>query len=121
MRLLALKTILVATDLDPSSVAAIETAYTLAAAADAQLHVVNVTADAPPDGAGVYEILERAGVALDEASVHAVAGDPALGIGKLADEICADVIVLGPHHHTGHGARGDPSRLGTALGIVTNS
>lgn len=116
MRLLVLKTILVATDLDESSLPAIVAGRALAAAADAELHVVTVSASSPPDASGVHKLLERAGVGLTEASVHAVAGDPTLAIGRLADAISADVIVLGPHHHAG-----DAAVAGTMLGIVTNS
>ena len=75
-----------------------------------------MTTSTPPNAAGVHQLLERAGVGLNEASVHAVAGDPALAIGRLADAISADVIVLGRHHH-----EGDAAVAGTALGIVTNS
>ena len=119
MRLLALKVVLAATDLDDSSLATIATARALAAAADAELHVVHVTSTPDADSSGVSALLGRAGVGLDEASVHATAGDPALAIGKLADEISADVIVLGPHRPRAD-EHGRP-RLETALGIVTNS
>jgi len=119
MRLLALNVVLVATDLDDSSLATIGAARTLAKSADAELHVVNVTSTTDADSSAVHEQLGRAGLALNEASVHAVAGDPALEIGKLADEISADVIVLGPHR-PGVNEQGKP-RLETALGIVTNS
>jgi nucleotide-binding universal stress UspA family protein len=119
MRLLALKVVLVATDLDESSLAAIATARALAIAADAELHVVHVTSTPDADSTGVHELLARAEIPLNEASVHAMAGDPSLVIGKLADEISADVIVLGPHR-PGTDAQGKP-RLDTALAIVTNS
>jgi nucleotide-binding universal stress UspA family protein len=119
MRLLALKVVLAATDLDDSSLATIAAARALAVAADAELHVVHVTSTPDADSSGVSQLLGRAGVALNEASVHAMAGDPALAIGKLADEISADVIVLGPHR-PGADEQGRP-RLETALGIATNS
>ena len=122
MRLLALNTVLVATSLDDSSLAAIVTGRALAEAADAELHVVNATRDATPDATpdatGVHQQLARAGVPLEAASVHAVAGDPALAISKLAEAISADVIVVGPHRvRTGEHLPIDS----TALGIVTNS
>jgi len=116
MQLLSLKTILVATDLDDSSLPAIAAGRALAVAAGAELHVVNVTTSAAPDASAVHALLERAGIGLTEASVHAVAGDPTLAIGRLADSLSADVIVLGPHHHDG-----DDALAGTVLGIVTNS
>jgi nucleotide-binding universal stress UspA family protein len=119
MRLLALEVVLVATDLDDSSLATIAAGRTLAAAADAELHVVHVTSTPDADSSGVSALLGRAGIALDEASVHATAGDPSVEIGKLADEISADVIVLGPHRPRTND-QGEP-RLETALGIVTNS
>jgi nucleotide-binding universal stress UspA family protein len=104
MRLLVLRTVLVATDLGEPSRKAVEGARHLAAAADAELHVVYVANDAAPDPARVYEFIGRCGIAVDEASVHAVAGDPADAIGRFAESISADVIVLGPHEHPGEGA-----------------
>ena len=116
MRPFILKTVLVATDLDDSSLPALAAGRTIAEAADAELHIVNVTTSAAPDAIGVHALLERAGVRSSEASVHAVVGDPTLAIGRLADALSADVIVLGPHHHDGDG-----TLAGTVLGIVTNS
>jgi nucleotide-binding universal stress UspA family protein len=121
MRLLALKIVLVATDLDDSSQPAITAARALSAAADAELHVVNVTPTAAADSTGVHELLGRLGIGLDEASVHAVAGDPALAIGRLADQIYADVIVLGPHRDEAHQDGGAGRPIDTALAIATNS
>src|SRR5690606_18073757 len=116
MRILALKTVLVATDLDEASMPAVEAARMLATAAGAVLHVVTVTPrqddqrdDVPrPSGRprlrnddqaarAAHRMLQEAGVALDEAAVHAVVGDPSQMIVALADDIRADVIVLGPH------------------------
>lgn len=122
MQLLALRTVLAATDLDIASVAAIETARSLSAAAGAALHVVHVT----PDGAtpvtrdDVDRFLERAGVTLEARHVHVLQGDPAHTIRILADRIAADVIVLGPHRERASGDRG--ASLGsTALAVVTDS
>src|SRR3954468_22293141 len=116
MRPFVLKTILVATDLDASSLAAVAAGRAIADAADAELHVVHVATSGAPDAPAVHHLLERAGLGSNEASVHALAGDPTLAIGRLADALSADVIVLGPHHHDGDGAL-----AGTVLGIVTNS
>ena len=119
MRLLVLKTVLVATDLDDSSLKAVEGARALAKAAAAELHVVSVATDpATADGTRVYDFLSRAGIAIDEASVHAVTGNPVLAISRLAETISADVIVLGPHCHD------DDDRspaMRTALGVATRS
>jgi nucleotide-binding universal stress UspA family protein len=122
MRLLALRTVLVATDLDIASIAGIETARSLSTAAGAALHVVHATQDgatpATPDD--VDRFLERAGVALDARHVHVLQGDPAHTIRVLADRIAADVIVLGPHRERASGERG--ASLGsTALAVVTDS
>lgn len=121
MRLLSLRVVLIAIDLDETSLAVIEAGRALAAAADAELHVVNVTGSADPDGTPVHELLERAGVGLDGASVHAVGGDPALAIGKLADAIAADVIVLGPHRHDRRDSSHAGLKLDTALGVAAHS
>jgi len=118
MRLLVLKTVLVATDLTEASLKAVEGAGHLAAAADAELHVIHVNCDAAPDATAVYAFIARAGIAIDEASVHAAAGHPATAISKLAEAIAADVIVLGPHHHAGEDAPPSPR---TALAVATQS
>ena len=128
MRLLALRNILVATELDEAAVPAIVAASRLADAAGASLHLV--CALPPPDdqhgrGTGSAEatdalsaILRRAGAAADEAQIHVPLGDPPSAIGSLADRLEADVIVLGPHRapHPDPGALG-----GTALAVVTRA
>src|SRR5580765_1749606 len=95
MRILTLKTVLVATDLRDASFPAIEAARGLAYASGGTLHVVHVGANDESDGAATHEQLGRIGLALNEAAVHTVSGDPARSITKLANEICADVIVVG--------------------------
>lgn len=139
MRILALRTVLVATDLDEASMPAVEAARMLATAAGAVLHVVTVAprpgqddpdAPAPPLRAraanddqaarAAHRMLQKAGIALDEAAVHALVGEPTHIIGAVADEIQADVVVLGPHRETdpeGQKRRG----LGTAIAVATNS
>src|SRR3954469_22980471 len=119
MRLLPLRVVLVAADFDDSSLPAIEAGRDLAAAADADLHIVNVAGTSASDAAGVYAMLERAGIRNDEAFVHVVAGDPSLAIGKLADLIAADVIALGPHHEKRDGSANGPLSADTTAGVVT--
>lgn len=109
MRLLALQTVLVATDLEANSVPALETARRLAAAAGAALHVVHVvvdrvdaaherrTASQADVEAAVGELLRDAGLGPLEAQFHTATGDATHGILLLADRITASVIVLGRH------------------------
>jgi nucleotide-binding universal stress UspA family protein len=118
MRLLRLKTVLVAIDLDETGSAALRTAEIVAEAAGARLHIVHVSHSSNERGAvpGLHETLRTAGLTIDEAATHVVVGDPAHAINLLADRIGADVIVLGPHR------RRDATGLGsTALALVTNA
>jgi nucleotide-binding universal stress UspA family protein len=128
MRLLTLKNVLVATELDEAAVPAIIAASRLADAAGALLHVVSAVtslddhhgrgASAAEATAAVSTILRRAGARPDEAKIHVRVGDPASAIGALADRISADVIALGPHRED----RSDNRPLGgTALAVVTNA
>lgn len=121
MRLLPLRVVLVATDVDDSSLPAIEAGRDLAAAAGADLHIVNVAGTSTVNTTGVHGLLERAGIGSDEALVHVVAGDPSLAIGRLADLIAADVIVLGPHHEKRDVSGNGALSADTAAGVVTNS
>jgi nucleotide-binding universal stress UspA family protein len=110
MRLLILRTVLVATDLEAASLDALDTAHRLARMAGATLHVVHVV---PPsrEGGGqaardraadeVRAALRRAQVADDEATVHVIPGAPAESIRALADRLSANVVVIGPHRRTG--------------------
>jgi nucleotide-binding universal stress UspA family protein len=130
MRLLALRDILVATDLDDASSAAVAAACSLAEAAGAVLHAVHVTASAddshgsvgPTSGRvhALRQMVTRAGARIDPGNVHVVGGDPANTIGALAKRIEASVVVLGPHR-----ARPETNQapfLGcTARAIVTNA
>jgi nucleotide-binding universal stress UspA family protein len=121
MHLLTLRTVLVATDLDKASVAALETGRRLAAAAGAALHIVHV-AGAPPaerDRGELEAFVRRAGVDPDARHLHLMDGDPPHVIRLLADRIAADVIVVGPHRERRD--RGGPSLGSTALTIVTDS
>ena len=121
MRLLALRTVLATTDLDDASVAAIQTARSLATAAGGVLHVVHVNRErAAPASGAVDRFLSGGGVEVDARHVHLLAGDPAHEIRRLADGIKADVIVLGPHREREDRNRGR-SLGSTALAIVTDS
>jgi nucleotide-binding universal stress UspA family protein len=126
MRLLILRTVLVATDLEPSSRDALDTASRLATLADASLHVVHVV---PPreDGGGpaarsraadaVRSELRRAKVPDGTATVHVLPGAPAEAIRSLADRISADVVIIGPHRRRGD-VNGDPALGSTARSVV---
>lgn len=114
MRLLTLKTVLVATDLSESSLAALQTASTLAAAAAASLHVVHVPTAAMRGD--VRATLRKAGLDARDVKVHVVPGAPADAIGTLAARIGADVIVLGPHRdRNGRGSGRMIGSTGAAL------
>ena len=131
MRLLTLQTVLVATDLEPHSMPAIETARRLAAAAGAGLHVAHVVEDgasaarasriaSPTDVEGaVGERLREAGLGRLDALFHAARGDPAPAIRKLADRVSASVIVLGPRRERPERTGGGIG--GTVLSLVTNA
>lgn len=122
MHLLTLQTVLVATDLDSTSAAAIETGRRLAEAAGAALHVVHVSRDAPSSAVrdAVESFVRASGISPSARHLHLLDGDPAHSIRLLADRIRADVIVLGPHRERRETERGAP--LGsTALAIVTDS
>jgi nucleotide-binding universal stress UspA family protein len=107
MRPLTLRTVLVATDLDRSSDAALGSAHRLAKAAGAALHVVHAMvparggdANAPPrdeSADAVRAVLRRASVPGDNAKIHLIPGPPADTIRSLADRMAADVVVVGPH------------------------
>src|SRR3712207_7645440 len=109
MRLLTLRTVLVATDLEPSSDAALDSAHRLAASADATLHLIHAFPD-PRDrdrsADAVRRVLRRAGVSVDDARLHLIPGSPADAIRSLPDRLVADVVVLGPHRSNGRGGDG---------------
>jgi nucleotide-binding universal stress UspA family protein len=126
MRLLIIRTVLVATDLEPSSRDALETAHRLATLAGASLHAVHVMAPARAGGSetargkaveDVRAALRGAGVAEEHATVHVVPGAPAEAIRALADRISADVVVIGPHRRRA-GITGEQALGSTARRIV---
>jgi universal stress protein E len=127
MRFLVLKNILVATDLADPADSAILTASQLAGAAGASLHVACVLTSSGGDRGEMLHarareelaaILVRAGVRVNDATIHLLSGDPASAIGSLGGRIRADVFVLGPHRERGSRPRG---LGGTALAVVTDS
>lgn len=122
MHLLALRTVLVATDLDSGSSSAIQTGHALAKAAGATLHVVHVTNEGskPATLESVYAFIGGCGVELDVRHIHLLYGDAAHAIRLMADRLNADAIVLGPHRGDADARPAGP--LGsTALAIVTDS
>ena len=107
MRPLTVRTVLVATDLDRSSDAALDTAARFATAAGAALHVVHAlslsrlgNAGHRPDELASEEVraaLRRVSVPERRATIHVVPGSPASTIRLLSERVGADVVVVGPH------------------------
>lgn len=110
MQLLTLRTILVATDLSDAAKAGTETARALAGASGAKLHIVHA------GSASRARVLEHAGLREGEARVHVAPGDPDATIQTFANELHADVIILGPPRAADAHALG-----GTAMAVVTNA
>ncbi len=114
-----LRTILVATDLSEDARVALKGAVHLALASGVDLHVVHAAPepDQPIEGApgpaeeahagdshGLFEEadhlarhLEEAGVPVEKVELHLRSGRPFGAIQAVAEEIDADLIVLGPH------------------------
>ena len=102
MRLLTLKSIVVATDLDEASEPALRTAARLSSLADAKLHVVHVGASTQKSRdqlAQHFSSVVPDAVAPDE--LHVAAGTPAAAIIEHAYRVAADAIILGPHRKVG--------------------
>jgi len=99
--------VLAATDLDPSSDPAIESAARLADAAGAKLHIAHVIASdqtgtqspvsSSDTSAQMAATLGRLGLSVKEGRVHIESGTPANVLSLLSDQIKADVIVIGRH------------------------
>ena len=129
MRLLQLRTVVVAHDLTATSDAALETAQMLGANAGASLHLAYV---APPTtgmmakGGRRSEFVEEIAAAADRAKVrtsytpHVLEGAPAEAIASLADRISADVIITG-RRMPRNGVPMDRPVGGTAYAIITRS
>lgn len=99
MRLLRLRSVLVATDLGETSRPALRTGARLASLAEAELHLVHVanTAAAPGTHLLQEQLRLAAPDAREPASVDVSPGDPAPAILERAERIGADAIILGPH------------------------
>ena len=129
MRLLKLKTVLAATDLDPSSDAALKTAEALADAAGASLHIVHVASDqggTTKEGgssdlkAQLAATVRRAGVSARDDRIHVRSGAVEEGVSSLSIQLTADVVVIG--HHRRRADTGADNPIGnTAYAIVTHS
>jgi nucleotide-binding universal stress UspA family protein len=116
MRLLTLRSVLVATDLDESSAPALRTAARLATLAEASLHLVHV-ADQPVmgDEARLRELFEKAAPdAPGLESARVVYGTPAQAILDRAAAVEADVVILGPHRR-GTGQTGELGSTAASL------
>lgn len=116
MRLLTLKSVLVATDLDESSASALRTAARLATLAEAGLHLVHV-ADRPAlgDEARLRELFEKAAPDAPRLeSAQVVYGTPAQAILDRAAAVDADVVILGPHRR-GTGQAGELGSTAASL------
>lgn len=117
MRLLTLKSVLVATDLDESSPSALRTAARLATLAGARLHLVHVADQPVPGGESRLRELfrEAAPDAPGVESAQVVHGMPAEAILDRAAAVDADVVILGPHRR----GTGQTGELGsTAASVV---
>lgn len=119
MRLLTLRRILVASDLEESSLPALHTAAELASLAGAELHLLHV-AEKEPAAAEVLlrEQARQACGASQLSSVRVATGSAATGVVEHAHGIGADVIVVGPHRRRGEERGGLGS---TATRIVQNA
>jgi nucleotide-binding universal stress UspA family protein len=99
MRLLTIKTILIATDLTDTSAGAMATGVRLADAVGADLHVAHVVADrsgpskATDDERDIEAALASAGAGAHQ--THLISGEPAEALSSLADTLEADVVVVG--------------------------
>jgi len=116
VRLLTLRKILVATDFEESSRAALTTARALAEAADAEIHVAHISHD-QRESDSLAALIDDVGL---NAHRHVRSGDPAHAINLLSDEIGADAILLGPHRKRAE-AKGRSALGSTAMAVVTNA
>ena len=115
MRLLTLRTVLVATDLTTTSHLALEAGRKLAAASGASLHVAHVAPPgdqpAPDDVAsaghahGLRAAISHGDAPASDERFHMLTGEPAVAIASLASSIGADLIILGRHRDSTPGER----------------
>ena len=103
MWLLALRSILVATDLGEASRPALRTAARLAPLAGARLHLLHVADDPPPGGEARLREHFRGAVpeAPEPDAVAVIPGSPAAVIVEHALRVGADAVILGPHRRVG--------------------
>ena len=129
MRLLTLRTILVASDLTPISDVATRTAVDLSRASGAALHVVHVaTADAEPladDRRAEYlaeldMALRRIGARGGDYAMHITTGEAPSSIARIADKLDADVVILGRRRMDG-AVMPDRPLGGTAYAVMSRS
>jgi len=101
MRPLALRTILVATDLTQQNESAVHTASELARLSGSRLHVVRALENSEPVSAGDVEAHVRGVIGDSDLEIEVVVmrGPPGAVVGQEARRIGADVVVLGPHRH----------------------
>jgi nucleotide-binding universal stress UspA family protein len=116
MRLLTLRKILVATDFDEGSRAALMTARALAKAADAEIHVVHVSREETTTHS-LAALVDDVGLSAHQ---HVRRGDAAHAINILSDEIGADAILLGEYRKRRE-AQGRVVLGSTAMAVVTNA
>lgn len=119
MWLLTLKTILAATDLGEQSRTPLRTAARLAQLAGAELHLLNVADNPPPDAdARLREHFRLvAPHAREPESVRVIPGSPAEIIVEHAERLDADAVILGPHRTAGTGGE----MGGTAASVVRSA
>jgi nucleotide-binding universal stress UspA family protein len=130
MRLLELRTILVATDLTAASHAAMRTAVDLSRASGAALHVVHVAPDpddqlADDDRRAHYvealaAELDRVGATDGDVTTHLAGGEPASAIAERSNELNADVVILG-RARTKASAAHDGLLGGTAHAVMSRA
>jgi nucleotide-binding universal stress UspA family protein len=128
MRLLYLKTVLVADDLVATSEAALRTGAALRDGSGATLHVAHVAPESTHMAAqggvraefvqSMEDNAKRAGIGRDYMP-HVLSGTVPEAIAALADRISADVIVTG--RRTRAALRMERPLGGTAFGIITHS
>ncbi|HEY4215858.1 MAG TPA: universal stress protein [Gemmatimonadaceae bacterium] len=116
MRLLTLRKILVATDFDDGSRAALMTARALAKAADAEVHVVHVSREETTPHS-LAALVDDVGLSAHQ---YVRRGDAAHAINILSDEIGADAILLGEYRKRRE-AQGRVVLGSTAMAVVTNA
>ncbi|HEY4131517.1 MAG TPA: universal stress protein [Gemmatimonadaceae bacterium] len=119
MQLLTLKTILVATDFDHGSRAALVTARALAEAADAEIHVVHVSNEETATNS-LGALIDDVGLDARRYVHHGDAAHAAHAINVLSDEVGADAILLGEYRQRRE-ARGRSVLGSTAMAVVTNA